>query len=165
MITPSAQLTLIKGNKSWSSTAVAAALELVVLLALGCHSKFSILFMEEVIERFPVRIGYVVEDICSFNKNCEDGYDHDGWESAPAFDAFVWNPHKFSFSFSLPRVWIRPLRRSLLEVAKVPSIQRRPPFLEQRPIEPKIFFFHSMLGMCCNVSDETSQPNETIVGF
>lgn len=29
MITPSAQLTLTKGNKSWSSTAVAAALELV----------------------------------------------------------------------------------------------------------------------------------------
>eukprot|EP00622_Pseudochattonella_farcimen_P000452 FR734949.1.p2 GENE.FR734949.1~~FR734949.1.p2 ORF type:complete len:106 (-),score=41.75 FR734949.1:393-710(-) len=27
MITPSAQLTLTKGNKSWSSTAVAAALE------------------------------------------------------------------------------------------------------------------------------------------
>eukprot|EP00622_Pseudochattonella_farcimen_P002573 FR737527.1.p3 GENE.FR737527.1~~FR737527.1.p3 ORF type:complete len:117 (-),score=23.44 FR737527.1:284-634(-) len=40
MITPSAQLTLTKGNKSWSSTAVAAALELVDPLALdlGCHS-------------------------------------------------------------------------------------------------------------------------------
>eukprot|EP00622_Pseudochattonella_farcimen_P001879 FR736687.1.p1 GENE.FR736687.1~~FR736687.1.p1 ORF type:complete len:138 (-),score=25.01 FR736687.1:291-704(-) len=33
MITPSAQLTLTKGNKSWSSTAVAAALELVDPLA------------------------------------------------------------------------------------------------------------------------------------
>lgn len=29
MITPSSKLTLTKGNKSWSSTAVAAALELV----------------------------------------------------------------------------------------------------------------------------------------
>eukprot|EP00622_Pseudochattonella_farcimen_P000812 FR735380.1.p1 GENE.FR735380.1~~FR735380.1.p1 ORF type:complete len:104 (-),score=34.38 FR735380.1:222-533(-) len=34
MITPSAQLTLTKGNKSWSSTAVAAALELVDPLGL-----------------------------------------------------------------------------------------------------------------------------------
>eukprot|EP00622_Pseudochattonella_farcimen_P008246 FR744442.1.p1 GENE.FR744442.1~~FR744442.1.p1 ORF type:complete len:119 (-),score=52.20 FR744442.1:384-740(-) len=35
MITPSAQLTLPKGNKSWSSTAVAAALELVDPLGSG----------------------------------------------------------------------------------------------------------------------------------
>eukprot|EP00622_Pseudochattonella_farcimen_P007213 FR743145.1.p2 GENE.FR743145.1~~FR743145.1.p2 ORF type:complete len:148 (-),score=19.96 FR743145.1:307-750(-) len=35
MITPSAQLTLTKGNKSWSSTAVAAALELVDPLGSG----------------------------------------------------------------------------------------------------------------------------------
>eukprot|EP00622_Pseudochattonella_farcimen_P004370 FR739747.1.p1 GENE.FR739747.1~~FR739747.1.p1 ORF type:complete len:120 (-),score=34.00 FR739747.1:610-969(-) len=35
MFTPSAQLTLPKGNKSWSSTAVAAALELVDPLGFG----------------------------------------------------------------------------------------------------------------------------------
>eukprot|EP00622_Pseudochattonella_farcimen_P000467 FR734967.1.p1 GENE.FR734967.1~~FR734967.1.p1 ORF type:complete len:199 (-),score=27.71 FR734967.1:233-829(-) len=35
MITPSAQLTLTKGNKSWSSTAGAAALELVDPLGFG----------------------------------------------------------------------------------------------------------------------------------
>eukprot|EP00622_Pseudochattonella_farcimen_P005437 FR741054.1.p4 GENE.FR741054.1~~FR741054.1.p4 ORF type:complete len:100 (-),score=32.01 FR741054.1:481-780(-) len=35
MIPPSAQLTLTKGNKSWSSTAVAAALELVDPLGSG----------------------------------------------------------------------------------------------------------------------------------
>lgn len=40
MITPSAQLTLTKGNKSWSSTAVAAALELVD--PPGCRNSISI---------------------------------------------------------------------------------------------------------------------------
>eukprot|EP00622_Pseudochattonella_farcimen_P003634 FR738851.1.p4 GENE.FR738851.1~~FR738851.1.p4 ORF type:complete len:119 (-),score=24.39 FR738851.1:390-746(-) len=39
MFSPSAHLPLFKGNKSGSSPAVGAALELVVLLALGCHSK------------------------------------------------------------------------------------------------------------------------------
>eukprot|EP00622_Pseudochattonella_farcimen_P002603 FR737569.1.p1 GENE.FR737569.1~~FR737569.1.p1 ORF type:complete len:130 (-),score=13.88 FR737569.1:171-560(-) len=39
-IAPSAQLTLTKGNKSWSSTAEAAALEIVdPWLDLGCHSQ------------------------------------------------------------------------------------------------------------------------------
>ncbi len=35
MITPSAQLTLTKGNKSWSSTAVAAALEWSAVVCPG----------------------------------------------------------------------------------------------------------------------------------
>lgn len=39
MITPSSKLTLTKGNKSWSSTAVAAALELVD--PPGCRNSIS----------------------------------------------------------------------------------------------------------------------------
>nr|BAV13342.1 LacZ alpha fragment of beta-galactosidase [Cloning vector pWM91] len=52
MITPSAQLTLTKGNKSWSSTAVAAALELVD--PPGCRNSISSLSIPSTSRGGPV---------------------------------------------------------------------------------------------------------------
>ena len=139
---------------------------LPLVLCRLLDQSFSSHSMDEVIERLPVRIGYVVEDTWSFNKNCEDGYDHDGWEYARAFNASVWNPHKCSLSVCRRRVWNRTTRRSLVEVAKVPSIQRRPPLPEQGAIEPKSFFLHSMLGMCCNDSGKTmTQEQKRLLGY
>ena len=52
MITPSSKLTLTKGNKSWSSTAVAAALELVD--PPGCRNSISSLSIPSTSRGGPV---------------------------------------------------------------------------------------------------------------
>nr|CAA07704.1 lacZ' [Cloning vector pGreen] len=52
MITPSSELTLTKGNKSWSSTAVAAALELVD--PPGCRNSISSLSIPSTSRGGPV---------------------------------------------------------------------------------------------------------------